>query len=212
MFCFERTKYSLNEVSHDTAIGLINLLLSNNINVHEVNKFIWSHIIIYLTYFCDMIISWVSEGQKRTCQLPMLHNLNGTHHQSLVRLPWMWWSPKLTCSASAEPSGPLATFFCRWVIRKYWFWDQTFMLGALNCKGLEVIGSQLLFLEHNLGHFHSESCYNTCQKMPSQSFSVTPQKVKPHQIIIILLHCYTFSTLQCCLVHSSIFAGKSKYL
>ena len=33
---FERTKYSLNEVSHDTAIGLINLLLTNNINVHEV--------------------------------------------------------------------------------------------------------------------------------------------------------------------------------
>ncbi|CAH3036999.1 unnamed protein product [Porites lobata] len=32
----KRTKYSLNEVSHDTAIGLINLLLTNNINVHEV--------------------------------------------------------------------------------------------------------------------------------------------------------------------------------
>ncbi|XP_074639293.1 ribonuclease H2 subunit A-like isoform X1 [Acropora palmata] len=31
-----RTKYSLNEVSHDTAIGLINLLLSNKINVHEI--------------------------------------------------------------------------------------------------------------------------------------------------------------------------------
>ncbi|XP_020627907.1 ribonuclease H2 subunit A-like [Orbicella faveolata] len=31
-----RTKYSLNEVSHDTAIGLINLLLSSGINVHEV--------------------------------------------------------------------------------------------------------------------------------------------------------------------------------
>jgi len=31
-----RTKYSLNEVSHDTAIGLINLLLANNINVHEI--------------------------------------------------------------------------------------------------------------------------------------------------------------------------------
>ncbi|KAJ7371083.1 Ribonuclease H2 subunit A [Desmophyllum pertusum] len=31
-----RTKYSLNEISHDTAIGLINLLLSSGINVHEI--------------------------------------------------------------------------------------------------------------------------------------------------------------------------------
>ena len=33
-----RTKYSLNEISHDTAIGLINLLLSSGINVHEVKE------------------------------------------------------------------------------------------------------------------------------------------------------------------------------
>ena len=36
LFDIGRTKYSLNEVSHDTAIGLINLLLSSGINVHEV--------------------------------------------------------------------------------------------------------------------------------------------------------------------------------
>ena len=33
---FNRTKYSLNEISHDSAIGLIKLLQSSGVNVHEV--------------------------------------------------------------------------------------------------------------------------------------------------------------------------------
>ena len=35
-------------------------------------------------------------------------------------------------------------------IRKHWFLYQTYTLGSLDLKGLEVMGSQLLFLEHRL--------------------------------------------------------------
>ena len=36
--------------------------------------------------------------------------------------------------------------------RKYQFLDQTYMLGALDFKGLEILGAQLPVLEHNLAY------------------------------------------------------------
>ena len=44
----------------------------------------------------------------------------------------------------------LATYFCLWATRKCGFLHQTCMLGALDVKGLEAMGSQLIFVQYGL--------------------------------------------------------------
>ena len=52
------------------------------------------------------------------------------------------------CVARAQPN--IAKFYL-WATRKSLFLHQTYMLGTLDFKCLEISGSQLFFLEHSLG-------------------------------------------------------------
>lgn len=63
------------------------------------------------------------------------------------KFDWFFYSVSGLCSSRER--WPLTTYSCLWAIRKYRFSHQTYMLGGLDFKGLDVIGSPLLFSEHS---------------------------------------------------------------
>lgn len=92
-------------------------------------------------------------------------------HLSLQGYLQAWWS--------------LPTSFCLWVTRKYCFLHQTYTLSALDLKGLAIMGSQLLFLEHNFALPYRQESWAACVMKAKNRFSMTKWTKSSKKLSII---------------------------